>query len=166
MVRHVVVLLLPAVLLDLGCSRRERQSDVPADRPSSRRETTALSPERSVRVPATHAPAPGAPPGRAELPRDERSMAVLRAALEDKDYATRLLAIEGVGELRAEAFLPWLEHALGDPEHDVRLAAVDALSSIPAARASSLLVSVRDDPHEDLDVRALAASKLLKLSQR
>jgi HEAT repeat protein len=92
---------------------------------------------------------------------DPASVAVLKQAIESKDYATRLIAIEAIGDVRAEALLPWLEHALGDPEHDVRMATVEALEKFHSPRAFALLVTVRDDTTEDLDVRALAASSVL-----
>jgi HEAT repeat protein len=62
------------------------------------------------------------------------SVAVLERALANSDYATRLIAIEAVGDARADAPLGWLEHALGDPEHDVRMAAVEALDRIHSTR--------------------------------
>ena len=89
------------------------------------------------------------------------SVAVLKAALADKDYATRLIAVEALGHARTDVVVPWLEHALGDPEHDVRMAAVEALISLRTARALGVVVSVRDDTSEDLDIRALAAAALL-----
>lgn len=92
---------------------------------------------------------------------DPVSVAVLKQAIEDKDYATRLIAIEAMGVSRSEVFVAQLERALGDPEHDVRMAAVDALRAIGSARTVTLLRSVRDDTAEELDVRTLAAGAVL-----
>jgi HEAT repeat protein len=92
---------------------------------------------------------------------DPASVAILKQAIESKDYATRLIAIEAIGDAQAQALLPWLEHALGDPEHDVRMATVEALEKIRSAQALALLATVRDDTSEELDVRALAASVFL-----
>ena len=89
------------------------------------------------------------------------SLAVLRQALQSKDYETRLLAVQAVGDTRSPDLVAWLEHTLGDPEHDVRVATLDALGRIPSQRARELIRSVRDDTTEKLDVRALAAGLLL-----
>lgn len=89
------------------------------------------------------------------------SLAVLHAALQSADYATRLLAVQAFGEATAIDATPWLGYALGDPEHDVRMAAVDSLARITSPRALELLTTVRDDEHEALDIRALSASALL-----
>jgi HEAT repeat protein len=86
---------------------------------------------------------------------------VLRAAVEDSDYATRLMAIEALGFVRWIDVTPWLARALGDPEHDVRVAAVEALRRLGSVAAHRLLRSVVDDDQEQLDVRALAASALV-----
>lgn len=117
---------------------------------------SAASPNRAViaRRPAPVRPAPVAA-------RDEASIAVLREALASKDYATRLLAVEALGDVHTEEFLPWLEHALGDPEHDVRMAAVDALAKYRTESAARVLRTVRGDKTEEMDIRALAASALL-----
>ena len=93
---------------------------------------------------------------------DPASTAVLEKALSSKDYATRLIAVEAVGDSRAEALVGWLEHALGDPEHDVRMAAVESLDRLHSSRAFALLVTVRDDSSEELDIRAVAAAALLR----
>jgi HEAT repeat protein len=90
------------------------------------------------------------------------SLAVIKEALASKDYATRLIAVEALGDAKADVLVPWLEHALGDPEHDVRMAAVEALEKVRSPRASAVLATVRDDASEDLDIRALAASALLQ----
>ena len=104
---------------------------------------------------------PGPPGGRiAAL--DAASAAVLKQALESKDYATRLIAIEAVADAHAEPLLGWLEHALGDPEHDVRMAAVEALDRMHSTRALTLLATVRDDTGEELDVCAVAAGALIR----
>lgn len=86
---------------------------------------------------------------------------VLRAAVEDSDYATRLIAIEALGFIRGIDVTLWLARALGDPEHDVRLAAVEALRRLGSVPAHRLLRSVVDDDQEQLDIRALAASALV-----
>jgi HEAT repeat protein len=93
---------------------------------------------------------------------DPASVAVLKSAIESKDYATRLIAIEAIGDAHAEALAGWLEHALGDPEHDVRMAAIDALDRMQTPRALGLLATVRDDTSEELDIRAVAAGALLR----
>jgi HEAT repeat protein len=93
---------------------------------------------------------------------DSRSIEVLREALASSDFATRILVVEAVGAAGGDAFLGWLEHALGDPEPDVRAAAIEALGRLGSAGALALLVTVRDDGEEALDLRALAASFLLK----
>jgi HEAT repeat protein len=113
----------------------------------------------SLRTVAKPATSPRPAPRGAEL--DPASVAVLKQAIESRDYATRLIAIEAIGDAQAQALLPWLEHALGDPEHDVRMATVEALEKLRSARALALLATVRDDTSEELDVRALAASVFL-----
>ncbi len=95
---------------------------------------------------------------------DPASVAVLEQAIGSSDYATRLIAVEAVGDTHAEALLGWLEHALGDPEHDVRMAAVEALDRIHSPRAGGLLATVRDDTTEELDIRAVAAGALLRMT--
>jgi HEAT repeat protein len=89
-------------------------------------------------------------------------MAVLEQALSSPDYATRLIAVEALGDVKGIDVAPWLEKALGDPEHDVRMSAVDSLARLGTARGRALLQSVRDDVTEDLDVRAFAAAALLR----
>lgn len=91
----------------------------------------------------------------------DAALEVLRAALHDSDYATRLMAVEALGAVRSIDVTPWLAHALGDPEHDVRVAAIEALRRIGSPAAGHLLRTVVDDDHEQLDLRALAASALL-----
>jgi hypothetical protein len=93
---------------------------------------------------------------------DPVSVGVLKQAIESKDYATRLIAIEAVGDAQAEGLVGWLEQALGDPEHDVRMAAIEALGRIHSARALGLLATVRDDATEELDIRAVAAGVLIR----
>jgi HEAT repeat protein len=93
---------------------------------------------------------------------DPASVGVLKQAIESKDYATRLIAIEAVGDAHTDALAGWLEHALGDPEHDVRMAAIDALDRMHTPRALGLLLTVRDDTSEELDIRAVAAGALLR----
>ena len=151
------VVVLTAGLALAACSKAPRAEQ------TSVQEAT----HESVPLPESHAdrhvvkPAGGPrPPGRGQEV-DQASVTVLKQAIESKDYATRLIAIEAIGDARAEFLLPWLEHALGDPEHDVRMAAIEALVRIRSARALALLATVRDDTTEDLDVRALAASALL-----
>jgi len=78
------------------------------------------------------------------------------------DYATRLVAVETLGEAKLDSVVPWLEQALGDPEHDVRMAAVEALDHAHSTRACALLATVRDDTTEELDIRAVAAGALLR----
>jgi len=87
---------------------------------------------------------------------------VLKEALASKDYATRLVAAEALGEAKLDSAVPWLEHVLGDPEHDVRMAAVEALDRVHSPHARALLVTVRDDMTEELDIRAVAAGALLQ----
>lgn len=89
------------------------------------------------------------------------SLDVLKHALASKDYATRLITVQAIGDVRAYDLVAWLEPVLGDPEHDVRVAAIDALRRIGSPRARQLLRSVREDKTEALDIRALAASALL-----
>jgi HEAT repeat protein len=133
----------------LGCSKEGRVEVVSAPAPAPRRESSETRPAAG--------PAPSRSPARI----DAATVDVLKQALESKDYATRLIAIEAIGETRAEMFLPWLERSLGDPEHDVRMATVDALQRFRSTRSLTLLLSVRDDTTEELDIRALAASALL-----
>jgi HEAT repeat protein len=94
---------------------------------------------------------------------DATSIAVLKEALANKDYAVRLVALEALGQTKLDALVPWLEHALGDPEHDVRMTAAEALVKIRSPRALALLATVRDDREESLDIRALAAAALLEV---
>lgn len=131
---------LPLVLMVVACERP----------PQPAVEVTPAAPRRLEAGPV--APAL---PGTA-------SLAVLKAALASKDYATRLVAIDAIANARAELLIGGLEHALGDPEHDVRMAAVDALDRIHTTRALTLLTTVRDDDAEDLDIRAAAAGALLR----
>ena len=107
---------------------------------------------------------PQAPSGAHTGTLDAASVAVLQHALGSKDIATRLIAMEAVGDSHADALIGWLEHGLGDPEHDVRMAAVEALDRIHTPRALGLLASVRDDTTEELDVRAVAAGALLRIT--
>jgi HEAT repeat protein len=104
-----------------------------------------------------------AAPAPAVAPRgdDARSLAVVREALASRDYATRLFAVEALGQVRGVDVVPALERALGDPEHDVRVAAVQSLRRAGSSRACDALRLVRDDKDESLDIRALAASALL-----
>jgi HEAT repeat protein len=92
------------------------------------------------------------------------SWAVLRRALQSRDYAVRLLAVQALGSVRSVDVTSWLEHCLSDPEHDVRVAAVDALDRLHSRRGLLLLRSVRDDESEELDIRALAAGALINQS--
>src|SRR5262245_46594858 len=69
---------------------------------------------------------------------DQRSLDVMRTALESRDYAVRLVAVEALGQVRSADVLPWLRYALGDPEHDVRIAAVEALRRLGFVRARDL----------------------------
>jgi HEAT repeat protein len=114
-----------------------------------------------VASPALANPAADTTASHAAPKSENRSWAVLREALKSRDYAVRLLATQGLGDLHGVDVAPWLAQSLGDPEHDVRVAAVDALSRIGSARALALLRSVRDDATEALDIRALAAVALL-----
>ncbi len=146
----------------LGCAKADRGA--PAE-PATRAIVRTGAERPPPPAPRVTAPRPsGAAPSssRAQPAHDTASLAVLKQAIESKDYATRLIAIEAIAGSRADSLMPWLEHALGDPEHDVRMAVVDALERFHTARALSLLVSVRDDTTEDLDIRALAASALLE----
>jgi len=100
--------------------------------------------------------------GRLASPTKENaSWAVLRKAIQSRDYAVRLLATQALGGIRSVDVTAWIEHSLADPEHDVRVAAVDALDRVRSRRALELLRSVRDDETEALDIRALAASALI-----
>jgi hypothetical protein len=148
--RHFPAIAFVAAVLPsaLSCSKDGRIGVVPAASPSS------PGPEPTKVRPV---PAAGRSPGRI----DAASVDVLKQAIDSKDYATRLIAIEAIGATRVEMFLPWLERSLGDPEHDVRMATVDALGRFRSTRSLTLLVSVRDDTTEDLDIRALAASALI-----
>jgi HEAT repeat protein len=87
---------------------------------------------------------------------------VLERALASSEDATGLIAIEAIGDERADGLLGWLEHPLGDPEHDVRMAAVEALDKMHSPRSMGFLVTVRDDTTEELDVRAVVAGALLR----
>src|SRR5258708_18564960 len=85
------------------------ETEPPRGHEPSRRPAVAPGPTRSVasvRVGPTLDPA---------------SVGVLKEALESKDYATRLIAIEAVGDAPAPALLGWLPHAPPDPEHDARM---------------------------------------------
>jgi HEAT repeat protein len=97
----------------------------------------------------------------AALAKESPSWAVLRKAMQSRDYAVRLLTTQALGGIRSADVTAWIEHSLADPEHDVRVAAVDALDRIHTRRALDLLRSVRDDESESLDIRALAASALI-----
>lgn len=134
-----------------GCARipRHPTEDAPVETPPS--------PAHTIRTEAASAHGSLRPPAI-----DPASTAVLEKALSSKDYATRLIAVEAVGDSRSEALVGWLEHALGDPEHDVRMAAVESLDRVHSSRAVALLVTVRDDNREELDIRAVAAAALLR----
>ncbi len=108
--------------------------------------------------------APARSPGAASPARtfDSASLAVLKEALASKDYATRLVAVEALGEAKLDSAVPWVEHALGDTEHDVRMAGVEALDRVHSPRARALLVTVGDDMTEELDIRAVAAGALIR----
>jgi HEAT repeat protein len=141
-----IPMLVVSLMLFGGCSKE----------PRARSETPAPVSAESVKRSRTPSRA-----GRPAAQIDAASVAVLEQAIDSKDYATRLIAIEAVGDIRADMFLPWLERALGDPEHDVRMATVDALRRVGSPRAFALLKSVREDTTEELDIRALAAAALL-----
>src|SRR6266568_6880047 len=79
--------------------------------PVSARQTDALLP--------TVAPARSPSAASQTRPFDAASLAVLKEALASKDYATRLVAAEALGEAKLDSAVPWLEHVLGDTEHDV-----------------------------------------------
>jgi HEAT repeat protein len=129
-----------------GCER----ADAVSHRQSERISTASPLPIETPRAPAASSPSP------------DPSLTVLAEALASKDYESRMIAVEAIGEAHLAELTPWLENALGDPEHDVRMLAVEALGKLgtPAARAA--LMSVRDDTSEKLDVRALAAAQLLR----
>lgn len=93
--------------------------------------------------------------------KESASWAVLRKAIQSRDYAVRLLATQALGGIRTVDVTTWLEHVLADPEHDVRVAAIDALDRVHSRKALTLLRSVRDDESEALDIRAVAASALI-----
>jgi len=93
---------------------------------------------------------------------DAASLAVLKEALASKDYATRLVAVEALGDAKLDSAVPWVEHALGDTEHDVRMAGVEALDRVHSTHVLVLLATVRDDTTEELDIRAVAAGALLR----
>ncbi len=93
--------------------------------------------------------------------KENASWAVLRKAIQSRDYAVRLLATQALGGIRTVDVTGWIEHSLADPEHDVRVAAIDALDRVHSRKALTLLRSVRDDESEALDIRALAASALI-----
>lgn len=137
-----------------GCDRV-----APAARSSGTPSPFAETP-RAPSPPVSLARTPGA--GGATRAVDTRSLAVLKEALGSKDYATRLIAVEAMGEAKLESFVPSLEHTLGDPENDVRMAAVEALEACGSPRANAILATVRDDTTEALDIRAVAAGALLR----
>jgi HEAT repeat protein len=151
--------------LTIGCGgRKDSGSGVDLERPAPS-QPLRLDPLPSAgHRTATAAPAPSVAtravrPSRTAL--DPASVSVLKEALASKDYATRLIAVEAIGEARADALVSWLEVPLGDPEHDVRMAAVEALDRIHSPAAVALLETVRDDKTEALDVRAAAAAALI-----
>lgn len=102
-----------------------------------------------------------APRSLAAPSKENASWAVLRKAIQSRDYAVRLLATQALGGIRTVDVTNWIEHSLADPEHDVRVAAIDALDRVHSRKALTLLRSVRDDESEALDIRALAASALI-----
>ncbi len=134
-----------AMLMLAGCER----ADTVLHRHSDSSPTAPLLPIASLGVSTP-------------LTSPDPSLVVLADALASKDYESRMIAVEAIGEARLAELTSWLEKALGDPEHDVRMLAVEALGKLgtPAARAA--LVSVRDDTSEKLDLRALAAAQLLR----
>src|SRR5262245_54861059 len=90
------------------------------------------------------------PAATAESHDSATSLDVLKRALASKDYATRLITVQAIGDVRAYDLVAWLEPVLGDPEHDVRVAAIEALRRMGSPRARHLLRSVRDDKTEVL----------------
>jgi len=119
-----------------------------------------------MQVQEPHPPAgsgDGLRPGAPRL--DPISVALLKRAFADRDYATRLVAVEAIGQVPATALtVDMLEEALGDPEHDVRLGAVESLTRLRTPRTLALLRGVRDDDKEQLDIRAAAAAAVLYLT--
>lgn len=139
----------------LSCSSGEPRSPSPA--------LDFTRPARTNAVASAPSPPPTTPRPAPAASLDPTSLAVLKEALAGRDPITRLIAVEALGDARAPELVDWIGHALGDPEHDVRVAAVDALAPlVGGARARALLISVRDDKTEDLEIRALAASALLR----
>lgn len=130
--------------------------------PAARSSDTAAPVAETPRAPAPPVRQARAPGGGATRPVDTRSLAVLKEALDSKDYATRLIAVEAMGQAKLDTFVPSLEHTLGDPEHDVRMAAVEALEACGSPRANAILATVRDDTTEALDIRVVAAGALLR----
>jgi HEAT repeat protein len=153
--RSQALRLLAALTTVVGCS-----TDAPSDGGSK---PVVTAPATTTSPPRTRAARLGGDSViRTRAALDPASVAVLERAMASSDYATRLIAIEAIGDGRADALLGWLEHALGDPEHDVRMAAVEALDRIRSPRAMGVLVTVRDDTTEELDIRAVAAGALLR----
>lgn len=92
-------------------------------------------------------------------PKDERTAALLSAALEAPEAALRVAACEAVGVQRASRLTPALARLAKATEPSVRRAALEALATAGAAGAEGLLCgALENDP--DATVRQAAARRL------